>query len=295
MKATKRKTISFLLAAALLLAAVSAQAAYYQTSSRLNNTPLEKKALLGEKIAGSNCLGEQYDPNTNFYYLRARWYNPNNGRFTSVDPHYGNPQSPISLHGYLYGNASPVSFYDPSGRFSLSSVLAIGIILNTLSCSAIISSGDRCGVSQGWVQWSKGTLNLLRLDVHITFKQGNGYSHKCCEYRQKVYTVIYFHTGPSAGTIVDTRPLHDDNYSRKDDKDGNLNDPYFTTNDNPGLRSTSDMNSYFDYIFAAQQFVIDQCHFNKVVAKTTLHVAGVIGPYPPGFYDFGVPYIEYFH
>jgi RHS repeat-associated protein len=64
--------------------------------------------------------GEQWDPNAGFYYLRARWYNPENGLFVSRDPWSGDLQTPISLHRYVYANASPVNLWDPNGWFSQS-------------------------------------------------------------------------------------------------------------------------------------------------------------------------------
>ena len=68
--------------------------------------------------------GEQLDPNTGNYYLRARYYNPANGRFLSMDSFDGIPQDPITLHKYLYGSADPVNMIDPSGYFSLGSLSA---------------------------------------------------------------------------------------------------------------------------------------------------------------------------
>jgi RHS repeat-associated protein len=65
--------------------------------------------------------GEQIDPNTGNYYLRARYYNPVSGRFLSMDSFDGVPQDPITLHKYLYGNADPVNMVDPSGMFGLAS------------------------------------------------------------------------------------------------------------------------------------------------------------------------------
>jgi len=79
--------------------------------------------------------GEQIDPNTGNYYLRARYYNPANGRFLSMDSFDGIPQDPITLHKYLYGNADPVNMIDPSGYFSLGSLSAgnaVRGILNTM-------------------------------------------------------------------------------------------------------------------------------------------------------------------
>ncbi|AOE49523.1 RHS repeat-associated core domain-containing protein [Kangiella sediminilitoris] len=65
--------------------------------------------------------GEQYDPNLGFYYLRARYYNQNNGRFLSLDIYQGSRFEPQSLHKYLYTHADPVNNIDPTGKF-LSSI-----------------------------------------------------------------------------------------------------------------------------------------------------------------------------
>jgi RHS repeat-associated protein len=63
--------------------------------------------------------GEQYDAELDNYYLRARYYNQNVGRFTQMDTWNGNSQDPVTLHKYLYANVNPVSYTDPSGRFGL--------------------------------------------------------------------------------------------------------------------------------------------------------------------------------
>lgn len=86
----------------------------------------EELARTGSTVNRFRYVGEQWDANAGFYYNRARWYSPDQGRFTSVDPWSGDPQSPVSLHRYLYGNASPLSFKDPSGKFTLAGEL-IGI------------------------------------------------------------------------------------------------------------------------------------------------------------------------
>ncbi len=66
--------------------------------------------------------GEQYDPNIGFYYLRARYMNPENGRFLTTDPFPGLMHEPVTLHKYLYAGQNPVNNIDPSGLMSLSSV-----------------------------------------------------------------------------------------------------------------------------------------------------------------------------
>jgi RHS repeat-associated protein len=52
--------------------------------------------------------GEQFDSETGFYHLRARYYNPATGRFLSEDPDIGPEDNLGSAHPYLYAGADPV-------------------------------------------------------------------------------------------------------------------------------------------------------------------------------------------
>jgi RHS repeat-associated protein len=60
--------------------------------------------------------GEQLDPNSGFYYNRARWMDPGVGRFVSSDPFAGATSEPLSLHKYLYSHCDPMGKVDPTGR-----------------------------------------------------------------------------------------------------------------------------------------------------------------------------------
>jgi RHS repeat-associated protein len=60
--------------------------------------------------------GEQYDPGLGWYALRARYMDPRNGRFASMDEWRGDPFAPMSLHKYLYAHAMPTNGTDPSGH-----------------------------------------------------------------------------------------------------------------------------------------------------------------------------------
>jgi RHS repeat-associated protein len=60
--------------------------------------------------------GEQTD-RTGLQYLRARYYDPNRGRFNRLDPFAGDMEDPQSLHKYLYCHAQPVNGTDPTGQF----------------------------------------------------------------------------------------------------------------------------------------------------------------------------------
>ena len=79
--------------------------------------------------------GEQYNETTGLYYLRARYMNPGTGTFISMDSYAGSLDNPVNLHKYLYANANPVMYTDPTGYFSLAeSSVAQGIqsVLNNV-------------------------------------------------------------------------------------------------------------------------------------------------------------------
>ena len=85
--------------------------------------------------------GEYYDTALKQYNLRARYYNPLNGRFNQMDSFAGSPQDPQSLHKYLYCHANPVNGIDPNGQeFSFTGLLvsiAIGAVIGAISSFAI--------------------------------------------------------------------------------------------------------------------------------------------------------------
>ncbi|MEK5389038.1 RHS repeat-associated core domain-containing protein [Margalitia sp. FSL K6-0131] len=59
--------------------------------------------------------GYQYDQETGLYYLIARYYQPQQGVFLSVDPDSGDLDNPLSQNGYSYVENNPIHFSDPSG------------------------------------------------------------------------------------------------------------------------------------------------------------------------------------
>ena|GEM_PF-4422959 len=61
--------------------------------------------------------GEQWDEHLGMYYLRARYYHPEVGRFWTMDTFEGTQSDPLSLHKYLYCHGDPVNFTDPSGQW----------------------------------------------------------------------------------------------------------------------------------------------------------------------------------
>ncbi|WP_456236734.1 RHS repeat domain-containing protein [Blastopirellula retiformator] len=76
--------------------------------------------------------GEQFDSRIGQQYLRARYYDPSSGRFNRLDPFSGNAQDPQSFHKYLYAHGNPVMEIDPTGLFTISSILSGSSIQSSL-------------------------------------------------------------------------------------------------------------------------------------------------------------------
>ena len=66
--------------------------------------------------SGYGYTGEQSDAGyTQFIFLRARWLDPESGRFLSQDTWTGSIQRPQTLHKYTYALNNPVLLRDPAG------------------------------------------------------------------------------------------------------------------------------------------------------------------------------------
>jgi RHS repeat-associated protein len=93
--------------------------------------------------------GEQTD-SSGLQYLRARYYDPRNGIFTSFDSYSGNIKDPQTLHRYLYALANPISVLDPSGHFPLLTFLGLGTF-------GLLGLAAGLGILGLFLAWSYGT------------------------------------------------------------------------------------------------------------------------------------------
>jgi len=69
--------------------------------------------------------GEQFDRGLGDYYLRARYYDSDTGRFTRRDSYAGSISEPLTLHKYIYTNDNPVNGVDPSVLSTISETFSI--------------------------------------------------------------------------------------------------------------------------------------------------------------------------
>ena len=97
--------------------------AYYPFGAELNLSPHEQPGEL-MKFTGHERDLLASNPNT-LDYMHARHYSPGVGRFLSVDPVEGNPQTPQSWNRYVYVKNNPIGKVDPDGRCD-AAIAAVG-------------------------------------------------------------------------------------------------------------------------------------------------------------------------
>ena len=87
----------------------------------------------GSTVNNYRYTGQQWDPDLQLYYLRARYYAPTLGRFWSSDSYEGQLEEPASLYKYIYVYDNPCSGIDPSGHdFTLGELNIVESIQTTL-------------------------------------------------------------------------------------------------------------------------------------------------------------------
>ena len=151
----------------------------------------------------------------------------------------------------------------------------------------------RAGVESFVVEWSKNTLPgrtkaNLRLDYTARFRKDDEHDPALAEFRQNAADEWEVTEGPWAGSSNST-PMHDDKYSRADDRSGNSkSDVDFYSNDYPGWPDERmDDDNVLDYTFTAEQLIIDTSRGNKAIAQRGPHTATIKGKHPRIF--GGVP------
>jgi len=131
----KHGALTWMFAALGLLLAVPAHAAdtvYYYSSDTIhsevvvtdqNRNVVERThyAPYGQVLDrdlrdGPGYTGHEEDPETSLVYMQQRYYDPEAGRFLSVDPVGVDPTSGGNFNRYEYANDNPYRFIDPDGR-----------------------------------------------------------------------------------------------------------------------------------------------------------------------------------
>jgi len=99
----------------------------------------ERLSRTGSTANPYQFAGDRYGEVEGLTFLRARYYDPSTGRFISKDPFEGVLRDPVSLHRYLYANANPVAFADPTGEYVTTAELGLAAAIN--AGLSLIASG----------------------------------------------------------------------------------------------------------------------------------------------------------
>ncbi len=70
----------------------------------------------GTSVNRQVFTGHEHDEETGLIYMKARFYDPDVGRFLNQDTYLGESGTPPSLHRYLYAYSNPNYYTDPSGH-----------------------------------------------------------------------------------------------------------------------------------------------------------------------------------
>ena len=76
--------------------------------------------------------GEYYDDELDMYYLRARYYNPQTGRFISRDILEGDISSPLDMNRYVYCRNNPIKYIDLSGESIVLTCVILGAVVGAV-------------------------------------------------------------------------------------------------------------------------------------------------------------------
>lgn len=105
-------------------------------------------------------IGEDYDVDSSYNYLNARYLSGTQGQFISQDPIFlgtgQNLNDPQTLNSYSYANDNPVTLKDPSGKCGLLTLLCVAAI--EYGAAAIETAVTAYFVSEG-LKNAKTTFN----------------------------------------------------------------------------------------------------------------------------------------
>lgn len=88
---------------------------------------------------------------------------PATGTFTSMDTYAGSFSDPTSLHKYIFANANPLVYSDPSGKVSLTEENATVAIITILAAAFTINIGNYLNGSSSSTNSSTSLNKLISL------------------------------------------------------------------------------------------------------------------------------------
>ena len=105
------------------------------------------RASSGAATSVYQYAGEYRDETIGMQYHRARWYQPELGRFATMDVVDGVRKQPVTQNKYVYAGDNPVANSDPSGAFLVSQAYAMEIMASVYTIPTASYIGLTAGLA----------------------------------------------------------------------------------------------------------------------------------------------------
>ncbi|MGM8216749.1 RHS repeat-associated core domain-containing protein, partial [Bacillaceae bacterium W0354] len=125
------------------------------------------EGILADTVGEKNPYryrGYRYDSETGLYYLNARYYNPEWGRFLNADSYGGSTGELLSHNVYAYVMNNPVNMYDPTGYWGVPNWLK-----NTFN---FIIGDDVKTLTDGKLNWEDAGVVVSNIPIVRAAKAG---------------------------------------------------------------------------------------------------------------------------
>jgi RHS repeat-associated protein len=146
------------------------------------------------------------DSETGLYYLRARYYDPNIGRFISEDSYWGEDENPLSLNLYTYCENDPIRYSDPTGHQTVTLVDSlVGAIFDVDSSEADSWLHSGCRIYEEGDIFFGNVDNYSNTNVVINVLAGSNTTIT----NHESYNIETINTGDNSNTTIKNMSIID--------------------------------------------------------------------------------------
>ena len=119
--------------------------------------------------------GGIYDQSTGLYYLNARYYNPEDGRFVTEDTYRGENDKPDTQHLYVYCANNPINHVDPSGHYAVALYTLVKVVAGGVVFYVSYSTWKRRRIKTRYA--GRRVTFKTKISIWLTWRAANRIMH----------------------------------------------------------------------------------------------------------------------